>query len=91
MTATLRNGGVVLHWTPGCNPNYVKQVVRRRTAGTRPEVRTEFEPDISARIYTGTDRTAASGKTYIYRIMGLRENGRGGVSDRACQLYPSRG
>lgn len=81
LTARLTEGAVVLHWMPGGNPNYVKQVVKRREAGTRPEVWTDFEVDVSAQTYT--DRTAQSGKTYIYRIKGLRDNGRGGTSNRA--------
>ena len=81
LTARLTEGTVVLHWMPGGNPNYVKQFVKRREAGVRPEVWTDFEVDVSAQTYT--DRTAQSGKTYIYRIKGLRDNGRGGTSNRA--------
>lgn len=81
LTARLTDGAVVLHWVPGNNPNYVKQVVKRREAGIRPELWTDFEVDVSAQTYT--DRSAQSGKTYIYRIKGLRDNGRGGTSNRA--------
>ena len=81
LTARLTDGAVILHWVPGNNPNYVKQVVKRREAGVRPEVWTDFEVDVSAQTYT--DRSAQSGKTYIYRIKGLRDNGRGGTSNRA--------
>ena len=80
LKAGTADGTVILHWTPGTNPNYVKQVVKRREAGARPEVWTDFELDVSARTYT--DRTAVSGKTYIYRVKGLRENGRGGTGNR---------
>ena len=77
---------VVLHWMPGSNPHYVQQVVKRREAGVRPEVWTDFEVDVSAHTYT--DGTAASGKTYIYRVKGLRGNGRGGTSGRAAVTVP---
>ena len=70
LTATLAGGAVVLHWMPGSNPHYVQQVVKRREAGVRPEVWTDLEVDVSAHSYT--DGTAASGKTYIYRVKGLR-------------------
>lgn len=86
LTAMLVDGAVVLYWMPGSNPNYVKQVVKRREAGVRPEVWTDFELDISDATYT--DNTAVSGKTYIYRIMGLRDNGRGGVSNRSTITVP---
>ena len=86
LTAALADGAVVLHWMPGSNPHYVKQVVKRREAGVRPEVWTDFELDVSAHTYT--DRTAASGTTYIYRVKGLRDNGRGGTSGRAAVTVP---
>ena len=37
LTAEVFNGHVILSWTPGQNTNYVKQTVRRREAGLRPE------------------------------------------------------
>ena len=86
LTATLADGAVVLHWMPDSNPHYVKQVVKWREAGVRPEVWTDFELDLSAHTYT--DHTAASGTTYIYRVKGLRDNGRGGTSGSAAVTVP---
>ena len=86
LTAAYANGAVILSWTPGSNPNYVKQVVKRRERGVRPAVWTDFELDASDNTYT--DATAVSGKTYIYRVKGLRDNGRGGDSNRATVTIP---
>lgn len=86
LTAAYADGAVTLSWTPGSSPHYVKQVVKRRERGVRPEVWTDFELDVAANTYT--DATVAAGKTYIYRVKGLRDNGRGGDSNRATVTIP---
>lgn len=86
LTAAYADGAVTLSWTPGSSPRYVKQVVKRRERGVRPEVWTDFELDVAANTYT--DATVAAGKTYIYRVKGLRDNGRGGDSNRATVTIP---
>lgn len=86
LTAAYADGAATLSWTPGSSPHYVKQVVKRRERGVRPEVWTDFELDAAADTYT--DATVAAGKTYIYRVKGLRDNGRGGDSNRATVTIP---
>ena len=86
LTAVVENGAVALFWMPRTNPNYVKQVVKRREPGFRPAVWTDFELDASADTYT--DTTVESGKSYIYRVKGLKANDTGGTSNRVVIAVP---
>ena len=86
LTAVVENGAVTLFWMPRTNPNYVKQVVKRREPGVRPAVWTDFELDASADTYT--DTTVESGKSYIYRVKGLKANDTGGTSNRVVIAVP---
>ena len=71
---------------PCTNPSYVKQVVKRREPGVRPEQWTDFTVDVTADPYT--DTTVESGKTYIYRVKALKSNHKGGESNRATATIP---
>ena len=86
LTAVVENGAVTLFWMPGTNPNYVNQAVKRREPGVQPAVWTDFELDASADTYT--DTTVESGKSYIYRVKGLKSNDKGGESNRVVIAVP---
>ena len=62
-----------LTWTPGYNPNYVRQEVMRRIAVIRPEDWTTFSLGINVNTYT--DTTGESGVTYIYRVQAWKSTG----------------
>ena len=79
------DGNVVLNWTPGSNPNYAEQaVLRRQPRQAWTTLATLTTADNS---YTDTTAKARSGK-YIYRIKGLKANGKGGISNRAKVVIP---
>lgn len=86
LTATLSGGEVGLSWTPGTNPRYVTQTVKRRDPGVRPAVWTDFEVELTASSYT--DASVEDGKRYIYRIRAEKANGKGGVSNVARVTIP---
>lgn len=88
LTASLNGTNVVLAWTPGRNSHYVEQKVLRRESGVKPLAWTTVATlGTSVRAYT--DSTATSGGTkYIYRIKGLKSNGKGGLSNRAVIKAP---
>ena len=79
LTAEVFNGHVILSWTPGQNPNYVKKTVRRREAGLRPEDWIDFPIGLNENSFT--DPMPQPGVTYIYRIQALKANGKGGTTN----------
>ena len=78
--------GVYLTWTPGSNPNYVKQVVKRREVGVRPAQWTTFDVASSASEYT--DASVQPCNRYIYRVQGVKSNGKGAISNRVELSVP---
>ncbi len=78
--------GVHLTWTPGSNPNYVKQVVKRREVGVRPAQWTTFDVTASASEYT--DESVQLCNRYIYRVQGVKSNGKGAISNRVELSVP---
>ena len=86
LTTEVFNGHVILSWTPGQNPNYVKQIVRRREAGLRPEDWIEFPIHLNENSFT--DPMAQSGVTYIYHVQALKANGKGGTSNSVEVAMP---
>ena len=73
VVARLSGSDVIITWTPGYNPNYVRQEVMRRIAGVRPEDWTTFSLGINVNTYT--DTTGESGVTYIYRVQAWKSAG----------------
>ena len=71
--ARLSGSDVIITWTPGYNPNYVRQEVMRRIAGVRPEDWTTFSLGINVNTYT--DTTGESGITYLYRVQAWKSAG----------------
>lgn len=86
LTATRVDGGVRLDWTPGTNPNFVKQIVRRRVAEITPVVWTDVEVEVSSSTFT--DTTVTPGEPYIYRVRAEKINGVGSVSNSAGITAP---
>ncbi len=84
LTATFVGGDLVLSWTPGTDPDYVRQIVLRKHLGVWTELAT-----LSASATTYTDTTLEpSEKIYLYRVRGEKANGRGGVSNRVRAWKP---
>ena len=75
--------GVLLTWTPGSNPYWVKQTVMRREVGARAAQWTTF--DVAASESEYTDESAQPCKRYIYRVRGVDSYG-GGVSSNSVEL-----
>ena len=84
--AALYGDGVRLSWTPGNNPNYVRQVVLRRVAEVTPIAWTRFPIGISDSTYT--DYSAEPGTPYIYRVRAEKANDKGGETDAAQIIGP---
>ena len=74
LTASQRDGAVVLEWTPGRHQSHTSQIVVRREArrGTSLEAIKTFA-DLTAATYT--DTTVEAGKKYIYRVRAMKSNG----------------
>lgn len=72
------SGTVALTWTPGTNPNFVKQQVKRREPGQPWSILAEVGTDVAA----WSDATVESGKTYIYRVFARKANGKGPMTNR---------
>ncbi len=70
--------GVYLTWAQGSNPNYVKQVVKRREVGVRPAQWTTSDVAASASEYT--DTSVHTGKVYAYRVQAVRGNNQNKIS-----------
>ena len=70
---------VSLSWTLGTNPNYVRQLVKRREVGVVPRDWTEIPVGLSDMSYTDTG--LVSGTQYVYRIRAEKANGKGGESN----------
>ena len=64
---------VSLSWTAVTNPNYVRQVVRRRDVSVVPEDWTEITVGLDDTAYSDTGLT--SGTTYRYRVRAYKDNG----------------
>ena len=64
---------VNLSWTAATNPNYVRQVVRRRDVSVVPEDWTEITVGLDDTAYSDTGLT--SGVTYRYRVRAYKSNG----------------
>ena len=64
---------VDLSWTATTNPNYVRQVVRRRDVSVVPEDWTEITVGLDDTAYSDTGLT--SGTTYRYRVRAYKDNG----------------
>ena len=86
LVATISSPSVELSWTPGTNPNYTDQNVKRRIAGERPINWTKFPVDADANTYT--DSSGVSGTTYIYRVEALKANGKGGMTNLQEVTFP---
>lgn len=86
VVASTADGQVTLAWTPGTNPNYVKQVVKRRLAEATPITWRDFEVGVSDHEYT--DTTAEPGNYYIYRVEALKANNRGAVTNPVMVVIP---
>ena len=68
---TLSGTKVNLTWTGHTNPDFVRQVVKRRVAGVFPLDWTEFATGLSDTSHA--DTTAEAGTTYMYRVQGFTE------------------
>ena len=79
-------GGVALNWTPGTNPNYVRQIVRRRVAEITPIAWTDVVIGVLDSAYT--DNSAEPGYPYIYRVRAEKANGKGGETDASRIIGP---
>ena len=86
LTASVVNRQVRLAWTPGTNPNYTSQTVKRREVQVNPVVWTDVSVGVSDSSYT--DTTARAGVKYIYRIRASRSNGYGALSNQATVVIP---
>ena len=86
LVATVNSSSVDLTWTPGTNPNYTDQNVKRRIAGERPINWTKFPVGVDVNNYT--DSSGVSGTTYIYRVEALKANGKGGMTNPQEVTFP---
>ena len=64
---------VNLSWTAATNPNYVRQVLRRRDVSVVPEDWTEITVGLDGTAYSDTG--LSSGVTYRYRVRAYKSNG----------------
>ena len=69
-------GEICLRWTPGHNPNYDKQVVRRRLIETSDWIDIDTLTDVRQSSYL--DTTGDPGGRYLYRVSALKDNDNGG-------------
>ncbi len=79
---------VILSWTAGTDPDYVRQVVLRRQPGMRKG--TEITT-ISASDTTWTDTEVVSGEKYFYTVKAEKANGRGGSTNVRKLTIPFSG
>jgi len=79
LTASVQGGNVVLSWTPGTNPDYVRQIVLRRQKGGA-WVRVHTMTDTS--LATWTDGSTTPDQRYIYRVRAEKANNKGGLSPK---------
>ena len=86
LTATAAEGEVTLNWTHSDNPDFVKQVLKRRESEVRPAVWTTAELEASVSSYR--DSSVESGRQYIYRVQAVAANNRGPSSNSVQVRVP---
>lgn len=85
LTASVQGGGVVLSWTPGTRPDYVRQIVlRRQKGGAWEQVYTTTDTSLN----TWTDANTTPDQRYIYRVRAEKANNKGGMSAKVTVTAP---